>query len=72
MTSTKSLPLKQPIILLLKVEGVKSRSCSDMIGASKGGLVQMRWGFKRRSCSNEIGASKGGLVREWVKHPLFP
>ena len=42
MTSTKSLPLKQPIILLLKVEGVKSRSCSDMIGASKRGLVQMR------------------------------
>ena len=35
MTSTKSLPLKQPIILRLKVEGVKSRSCSDKIGASK-------------------------------------
>ena len=51
----KSLPLKQPITLLLKVEGVKSKSCSDKIGASKRGLVQMI-----------IGASKGGLVQEWV------
>ena len=42
MTLTKSLPLKQPIILLLKVEGIKSRSCSDVIGASKRGLAQMR------------------------------
>ena len=42
MTSTKSLLLKQPIILLLKVKGVKSRSCSDMTGALKRGLVQMR------------------------------
>ena len=42
MTSTKPLPLKQPIILLLKVEGVKSRCCSDMIGASKHDLFQMR------------------------------
>ena len=40
MTLTKSLPLKQLIILLLKVEGNKSRSCSDKIGASKRGLVQ--------------------------------
>ena len=47
MTSTKSLPLKQPIILLLKVEGIKSRSCSDMIGASKHGLVQMRQGRQK-------------------------
>ena len=42
MTSTKSLPLKQPIILLLKDEGVKSWSCADKIGVSKSGLVQMR------------------------------
>ena len=42
MISTKSLPLKQPIILLLKVEGIKSRFCSDKIGASKRGLVQLR------------------------------
>ena len=42
MTSTKSLPLKQLIILLLKVKGVKSRSCSDKIGTSEHGLVQMR------------------------------
>ena len=42
MTSTKSVPLKQPIILLLKVEGVKSRPCSEKIGVSKHGLVQMR------------------------------
>ena len=42
MTLKKSLPLKQPIILLLKLEGLKSQSCSDMIGASKRGLVQMR------------------------------
>ena len=42
MTSTKSLPLKQPIILLLKVERVKRRSCSDKLGASKRSLVPMR------------------------------
>ena len=42
MTWTKSLPLKQAIILLLEVEGVKSRSCSDKLGASKRCLVQMR------------------------------
>ena len=42
MTSMKSLPLKQSIILLFKVIGVKSRSYSNEIGASKGGLVQMR------------------------------
>ena len=42
MTSTKSLSLKQLIILLLKLEGLKSQSCSDIIGASKCGLVQMR------------------------------
>ena len=42
MTLTKSLPLKQSIILLLKVKGVKNRSCSDKIGASKRDLVQMR------------------------------
>ena len=47
MTSTKYLPLKQPIILLLKVEGVKSRSCSDKIGVSKGGLVEMRKGRQK-------------------------
>ena len=63
MASTKSLPLKQPIIFLLKVEGVKSRSCSDMIGASKRGLVQMRWGVKRRSCSNEMGHQKAVLFK---------
>ena len=42
ITSTKALPLKQLIILLLKVEGVKSRSCSDKVGASKRGHVEMR------------------------------
>ena len=42
MTLTKSLPLKQPIILLLKVKGVKSRFCSDKKGTSKRSLVQMR------------------------------
>ena len=42
MTSTKSLPLKNTIILLLKVERFKRRSCSDKIGVSKRGFVQMK------------------------------
>ena len=55
MTSTKSLPLKQPIILLVKVSESQRRQ--------KSVLFRYDRGVKTRSCSNEIGASKGGLVQ---------
>ena len=38
---------RQKSVLFRYDRGVKRRSCSNEIGASKGGLAQMRWGRQK-------------------------